>query len=684
MADKDITFYGDIKIDTTSASNSIASFTKQTEDLFKKTSEKMTRTLTSGLGFDFAKHLTGYTKGLEALGAIYTKHFESLQSQIRNPGPNASEAEIAWAKLVNEDVAKNLKKLKNSKFGAVVSLRKAMGRLAPYSGVYPGITALAKEIESGQIDSKKALGRYGYFGHDANALTGLLYRLKKVFPDIFTQDVLETSESFRDRNRISGIEARAEVRFDQKTAYRNKANQRALNYLWYNGALGTLNDIYDLGIFPTTTRTPPRNLIESTAVNENETWISAGMRADELRRSLARGGLSATDKRAQQKEYSAQMNKFIKGFEKAYPDLHETALSLKMLRQRVLGGNFLGVSNAVWAALGGKVASDIFHTAGDMLESYWGESITRNAYASRQAYLGRWTKGEKVIGSIIGGVLGGLVGGAAGAGVGYGAGGELLSLFGKYNETKYKADIKSSSDMLGRIRNQALWGSSYNTYFAKALTDIGIANGESAMSGLADKSMSFRGRMMLGQVGEQEMLYMSMMPNYYAALMAGITGPSLLNIYKRDLDAIGDPSMRYLVGQSIGNTEAFAAARSPYFNSIYSSTLGATSSAESALFGLQSGFVGGRLTAAMETLSRDVSEIFASARRGDKTIFNGDIDGHTAQVVKDFAQSWLKGGMLGWTLVNVIQLPDGTEIARDTKTADQIYANDLQLYTVGG
>lgn len=689
MADKDITFYGDIKIDTTSASNSIASFTKQTEDLFKKTSEKMTRTLTSGLGFDFAKHLTGYTKSLDALGAIYTKHFESLQSQIRNPGPNASEAEIAWAKLVNEDIAKNLNKLKNSKFGAVVSLRKAMGRLAPYSGVYPGITALAKEIESGQIDSKKALGRYGYFGHDANALTGLLYRLKKLFPDVFTQDVLETSESFRDRNRISGIEARTEVRFDQKTAYRNKANQRALNYLWYNGALGTLNDIYDLGIFPTTTRTPPRNLIESTAVNENETWISAGMRADELRRSLARGGLSATDKRAQQKEYSAQMNKFIKGFEKAYPDLHETALSLKMLRQRVLGGNFLGVSNPVWAALGGKVASDIFGSAGDMLQSYWGESITRNAYASRQAYLSRLTTGGEIAGSVIGGILGALltpVLGPAAMGVGYAAGGKLGQLPGKYSETKYKSDIESSSDMMARIRNKALWGNEYNTYFAKALTDVGIANGESAMGGLADKAMSFRARMMLGQVGEQEMLYMSMVPNFYAALMAGVTGPELLNIYKQDLDAIGDPSMRYLIGQSVGNSEAFAAARNPYFNDMYGTLVGKTRLYEGAASGMQYGFYRGRLTAADDTLDKDIKEIFYSARRGDKIIYQGELENKSWQKFIDAASSLSKlGGLTGSVLNVVIQL-DSADIARAVQTIDSpdTYVNSLQSFSIGG
>ena len=684
MADKDITFYGDIKIDTTSASNSIASFTKQTEDLFKKTSEKMTRTLTSGLGFDFAKHLTGYTKGLDALGAIYTKHFESLQSQIRNPGPNASEAEIAWAKLVNEGVAKNLNKLKNSKFGAVVSLRKAMGRLAPYSGVYPGITALAKEIESGQIDSKKALGRYGYFGHDANALTGLLYRLKKVFPDVFTQDVLETSESFRDRNRISGIEARAEVRFDQKTAYRSKATQRALNYLWYKGALGSLNDIYDLGIAPTTTRTPPRNLIESTAINENEPWISAGMRADELRRSLERGGLSSSDKKAQQREYSVQMNKFIKGFEKAYPDLHETALSLKALRQHVLGGGFLGVSGAVWGALGAEVAKDIFGAAGGMLESYWGESIPRNAYASRQAYLSRVTAAGKVGGSVLGGVLGALIGAPLGlsavtGGIGYGAGGEIGQLFGKYSETKYKADIKSSSDMMARLRNKALWGNEYNTYFAKALTDVGIANGESAMGGLADRSMSMRARMMLGQVGEQEMLYMSMMPNYYAALMAGVTGPSLLNIYKRDLDAIGDPSMKYLVGQSIGNTEAFAAANSPYFSTMYPSLSGKTATAESALTRVQSGFVSGRWDAALKTLERDVSEIFASVRRGDPTIYQGSGKNKLYQEALD-QYKFLTGEKSLTVIVNV----DGEEIKRSVVSQDQLYANDLQLYTVGG
>lgn len=685
MADKDITFYGDISIDTTKAKESVASFSKQIDDLFRKTSEKMTKTLTSGAAFNFVPHISGYLSGLDALTKIRDKHIKTLSGQMLSPSsPNAGPAELAAIAAVNTIIKDKIRSLNNGRLGDAKSLVKAMRILAPYSGVYPGITALAKSIEEGQIESKKALGRYGYFGHDANSLTGILYRLKKAFPDVFTQDVLETSESFRDRNRISGIEARAEVRFDQKTAYRNKATQRALNYLWYKGALGTLNDIYDLGVLPTTTRTPPRNLIESTAVSENEGWIGAGMRADELRRSLARGGLSAADKKAQQREYYSQMNKFIKGFEKAYPDLHETALSLKILRQRVLGGSFLGVNNAVWGAIGESVAKDLFHAAGGMLESYWGESISRNAYASKQAYLSRWTLGGKVAGSTVGGILGAILGGPIGAGIGYGAGGEVGQLFGKYTETKYKADIKSSSDMMARLYNKALWGNEYNTYFAKALTDVGIANGESAMGGLADRSMSMRARMMLGQVGEQEMLYMSMMPNYYAALMAGVTGPSLLNIYKRDLDAIGDPSMKYLVGQSIGNTEAFAAANSPYFNSVYSSMAGSTATYENALTGIQSGFVAGRLAGAIETLTRDVNEVFMSTLRGDKTIFNGKIPGDAAKFMAEFIKQYNRGSLNGTTLVNIIQLPDGTEISRDVKTADQLYANDLQLYTVGG
>lgn len=685
MADKDITFYGDISIDTTKAKESVASFSKQIDDLFRKTSEKMTKTLTSGAAFNFVPHISEYLSGLDTLTRIRDKHIKTLSGQMLSPSsPNAGPAELAAIAAVNTSLKDKIHSLNKGHLGDTKSLVKAMRVLAPYAGVYPGITALAKSIEEGQIESKKALGRYGYFGHDANSLTGILYRLKKAFPDVFTQDVLETSESFRDRNRISGIEARAEVRFDQKTAYRSKATQRALNYLWYKGALGSLNDIYDLGIVPTTTRTPPRNLIESTAVNENEPWISAGLRADELRRSLERGGLSSSDKKAQQREYSTQMNKFIKGFEKAYPDLHETALSLKALRQRVLGGGFLGVSGAVWGTLGAKVAKDIFGAAGSMLESYWGESIPRNTYASRQAYLSRVTTAGKIGGSVLGGVLGALIGAPFGlsavtGGIGYGAGGEIGQLFGKYGETKYKADIKSSSDMMARLRNKALWGNEYNTYFAKALTDVGIANGESAMGGLADRSMSMRARMMLGQVGEQEMLYMSMMPNYYAALMAGVTGPSLLNIYKRDLDAIGDPSMKYLVGQSIGNTEAFAAANSPYFNSVYSSTAAVTGAYEGALSRVQGGFVAGRMTAAMETLTRDFSEIFASVRRGDSTIYQGPGKNKLYQEALD-QYKFLTGERNLTVIVNV----DGEEIKRSVVSQDQLYANDLQLYTVGG
>jgi hypothetical protein len=678
MADKDITFYGDIKIDTLSAKNSIDGFLQQTERLFERTSKKMTQTLVSGRAFNFAKHLSDYGEGLNALKDIYGKHVEALASRIRRPSNTASAAEQAWAKTINASVAKDMDKLRRGKMAKVIKLYQAMEMLSPYATVYPDITALAKSIDGGKIDPKVGLGRYGYLQHENNRVVSLIYKLKKWFPDIFTQETAETAESFRDRNRINGIKSREEVRFVQKRSYRDKATQRALNYLWYRGDLRELNDIYGLGISPTTKRTPPVKLMEQKPLEENQTWVAAGMYANALRRSLAAGGMTPTQEKTTRKEIDRQMGIFIKGFQKAYPDLHEAALGLKAIREGLKEKkSVFGVNNAVWTVLGGKVAKDVFGGASDMLQSYWGESITRNAYASRQAYLSRWTTGGKIVGNVLGGVLGAFLTpflGPGAMGVGYVAGGELGKLGGTYNETKYKADIKSSTDMMARIRNKALWGSEYNTYFAKALTDIGIANGESAMGGLADRSMSFRARMMLGQVGEQEMLYMSMMPNYYAALMGGMTGPELLNIYKRDLDAIGDPSMRYLVGQAIGNTEAFAAANNPYFGTMYPSLVNQTSAAESSLTRVQPGFVSGRWGAALETLERDVSEIFASVRRGDSTIYRGEGVSRTYQMAQDQAK------MMNFR-VNVFV--NGEEIQRNTNN-DQVFLNDLQLYTVGG
>ena len=107
---------------------------------------------------------------------------------------------------------------------------------------------------------------------------------------------------------------------------------------------------------------------------------------------------------------------------------------------------------------------------------------------------------------------------------------------------------------------------------------------------------------------------------------------------------------------------------------------------EGAASGMQYGFYRGRLTAADDTLDKDIKEIFYSARRGDKTIYQGELENKSWQKFIDAASSLSKlGGLTGSVLNVVIQL-DGADIARAVQTIDgpDTYVNSLQSFSIGG
>lgn len=318
------------------------------------------------------------------------------------------------------------------------------------------------------------------------------------------------------------------------------------------------------------------------------------------------------------------------------------------------------------------------------LESIWGESVTRNTYDSRRAQMERVKEGGKAAGAVIGAMIGGaigsvipVVGTAAGAMVGSGIGGTIGSLAGTYGKTKLESDIKSANQMTQRIRNKAMFGSSYSTFFAQALTDAGITNGESAMGQMASSAMGMRGRMMLGQVGEQEMLYMSMMPNYYAALMSGMTGPELARIYASDLNNIGDSSLRYVVGQAVGGPSAYTMARNPYFSANYGKLASVSAFNENALARLEYGYGMTASEVAAKNVRLVSKEIRASARRGDEDIYRRDDP--------DILQSQMKSLFPTMPITVNVNL-DGEQIAsamaERSTTANN--ATELQSFFVGG
>ena len=404
------------------------------------------------------------------------------------------------------------------------------------------------------------------------------------------------------------------------------------------------------------------------------------------------------------------MRQFIRLQQKLFPQEKEIATNLKKLNQSDIikfGGK--GSESTRWlktltgSGVGFAGLNRLTSAATSMLESYWGESIQRNVYASQQAYYKRWEIGGKAAGTaaggIIGAILGGLIGGPAGSMVGAGIGGGVGSaagLYGTYMGTKYQGDIKSSNDIMARIRAKTLYGRGYNPYFAQQITDFGIANGEAALQQMSHNAQTFRARVMLGQVGEQEWLYLSMMPNYFNALMSGVSGQELSRIYANDLKAIGDPSMRYVVGEALGGTEALAMATNPYFDKTYGKMASMASQYDARIQPLETGFVSTRAWVANENVRKNFEEIVNTAFRADPTIFNKqhltalramgiDLGESDVWREKQRQEARLNFRELGKniTLVNVINV-DGEEVKRETKTADQMYEENLQSFYIGG
>lgn len=660
MADNDITI--GIGLDLSKASKNLQDFGKEIDKKFEGIATRISNALSAGSG------RKGVPFGIRGITDSTERELEELWK--KTPA-RITNAYIDIAKAQGKDPKAYTKRL----FGSLRALE-------TFNSLPAKTHTLARDIINHAFDPQTLSGKYGATQADILQYVGLVNRVGYAFPGLIPEAAREEAYGLKNINLKHGNKARQLDRWLFNTEYNQNATTQIRDYLLSTDKrFRAINRSYNLGLKSSGIPFSDDNL-DPIILNKYNTMLDLMESIEESKTRIKSGGLSKAEKNVEIKGLRSDLTK-LATVGKSLGKVEEKATKeIKKINDVFIEKNKgTGLTGAVWGAIGGKIAKDLFHNAGGMLESYWGESVTRNAYASRQAYLSRVTTGAKIGGYAIGAILGGLIGGAPGAMVGGSIGSELASWGGRYKEIKFQSDMKSSSDMMGRIRNKALWGSSYNTYFAKSLTDMGIANGESAMGGLADKSMSMRARMMLGQVGEQEMLYMSMMPNYYAALMGGVTGPELLRIYQQDLANIGDPSMKYLVGQAIGNTEAFTAANSPYFGSFYNRFSGVSGHYEKAVGALEGGFVSGRLTATRETLDRDIAEIFSSARRADNLIYQGRYASETYQAAQD--QMERLTGRRGDNFTIVVNI-DGEEIKRDSKTADEVYVNDLQLYTVGG
>lgn len=671
MAKNDIVFTSEIKLDVEQAKKDLKGLSAQINDIFDKTGKMMSAAL-GRKNFGFSNYVGNYAAGIEST--------EELIDKLKG------KANTKQSRGYINKAGSELRRLKG--------LTTYMAYLSKYDKLYSDITRLQNVTFNDKVDPQKGLGRYGTLQRYANRLLGLMYRGNLAFPDVFSQKRLERAEYFRDINRKSGSGNRSALRYILDRKYSAASLSRAGDYMLMTGEgdLGLLSSIYGLGLGTDATAIPKR--VSAKARNDLGLWSSLGLSAYGHKQALLGGGLTPEEHAYHLYGYKEDMKAFINLQKKLFPEEKAIAENLKKLNKSdlVAFGSAPGRSGPGFLqAIGGMALIGRALNAGEhMLESYWGESITRSVYGSKQAYATRWKEGGALAGSVGGAALGAAIGSMGGWNlVGAAIGGIIGSfvgpLYGIYKGKKNEADIKSATEMMDRIRNQALYGKAYNSYFAKAMSDVTGGNG---MAELADKAMSLRARMMLGQVGEYDMLYYSMMPNYFAAKMNGMTGPQLAKIYKKDLMGIGDPSMRYVVGQAIGGPNAFAMANNKYFDSIYAGIVGRAGQYETAARKMETGYISAKSQVAMKDIAYNFSALQETARRGDSDFFIPA--GATDDASRRWRNAFLKAGEIpigtrsgeNITFINVIQL-DGTEIKKDIKTADEIYTDSWSQYAGG-
>lgn len=137
-------------------------------------------------------------------------------------------------------------------------------------------------------------------------------------------------------------------------------------------------------------------------------------------------------------------------------------------------------------------------------------------------------------GQILGGALGGYIGLMAGGFLGGAIGATLLGglggLWGNYKQKELDAVLKTVTTTTAARRDYLTFGGKSGFALGQAMEDAGFG-GASDLNNMRWTGRTLPGAMALGMVGEQDMLMLSLMPEYFAALMGGADAATLAQAY---------------------------------------------------------------------------------------------------------------------------------------------------------
>ena len=199
-------------------------------------------------------------------------------------------------------------------------------------------------------------------------------------------------------------------------------------------------------------------------------------------------------------------------------------------------------------------------------QSKWAQDAARNVTAANMAYYQRWESGGQIAGGAIGAIAGALIGGPIGAIIGATGLGGLAGLWGNYKQKELEGVLKTVATTTGARRDYLMFRGTSGFAMGQAMEDAGFGTA-SDLNNMRWTSQTLPGAMALGMVGEQDMLMLSLMPEYFAALMGGADAATLAAAYQKSVQNL-PVQLRPLVATMApgGSQGMYVNAIDPQFN----------------------------------------------------------------------------------------------------------------------
>ena len=230
----------------------------------------------------------------------------------------------------------------------------------------------------------------------------------------------------------------------------------------------------------------------------------------------------------------------------------------------------LGGLTKVAVAAAGAFAVAATNTYAANLQTEWDENISRSTFGHMAAAAQRKKNTGKLVGGTGGAAVGAAIGAAAAGAVSYGAlsgvgatigagiGGSVGSTLGELpgieDEKRLESVKKSIAQVQQRYKAAALYRGRYSVGFGEAVETTGMASA-SDVQNMVHNSQTLSARMMFGQVGDDEMLMYSLMPEYFAAAMNGASDAELAAAFKSSVEKL-PPNLRLWAAERVGGGSA--------------------------------------------------------------------------------------------------------------------------------